>query len=146
MREKIKANSQRPHLLNLWVQHPMHLSVIYTTFFPVSILETRQPCVCIVMGVASDSAWPVWIECQRENLKWSAMELPWSCSPSTLWSHPLHRRTCSLAGSLMNVQSQGTCCLKLIVVCKVNHGPRAKRLEEGQSSMGLLKIRHSGRR
>lgn len=33
MHEKIKANSQRPHLLNLWVQHPMHLFVIYTTFF-----------------------------------------------------------------------------------------------------------------
>lgn len=75
MREKIKANSQRPHLLNLWVQHPMHLSVIYTTFFPVSILKTRQPCVCIVMDVASDSTWPEWTECQRENLNWSAMEL-----------------------------------------------------------------------
>lgn len=73
--KKIKANSQRPHLLNLWVQHPMHLSAPH--FFPVSILSTWQPCACIVMDMASDSTWAAWIECQRENLNCSATELLW---------------------------------------------------------------------
>lgn len=46
MHEKIKANSQRPHLLNLWVQHPMHLSVIYTMFFSCIYTEDKAaPCL-----------------------------------------------------------------------------------------------------
>lgn len=44
--KKIKANSQRPHLLNLWVQHPMHLSVIYTTFLSCIYIENKAA-LCI---------------------------------------------------------------------------------------------------
>lgn len=44
--KKIKANSQRPHLLNLWVQHPMHLSAIYTTFFSCIYTE-HMAALCV---------------------------------------------------------------------------------------------------
>lgn len=54
MREKIKANSQRPHLINLWVQHPMHLCVICTTFFSCIYTEDKaalcMQCPCYGCG------------------------------------------------------------------------------------------------
>lgn len=46
MRDKIKANSQRPYLLNLWVRHPMHVSVIHTPFFScISTEDKTAPCI-----------------------------------------------------------------------------------------------------